>query len=485
MIQLLQILRKKQGIAISLHRELMSCTPALNPEHGGIGEDEKANWIEAWLRNNGLCQVQCMDSQDQRVPRKLRPNLVAHYNPPNSECTLWIVTHMDVCASGPTELWESDPFILRVDGDILYGRGVEDNNQGIISALLLLDAIKELDAPPPIGLGLICSSAGLTDYSKGIEHILHKYPSLFKKNDLIIVPDYGSPSGDVIEIGEKLNIYVRIEVQGKEYHAGFCSGVNAFEAAAFFITHLKSIQDKFSIPNPIFTPPTTTVTPTYCENSSTGYNHVPARFVFYLDIRLTPDFTLEPIIHELQLLASKVEKSYHVDFSITYTKKVNNNSACILSEKTSMVKALSKAINEELHVQPKYIGIGGCTMASSIRELNFPALVWSIQSAKKNQVNEHISLSGQIKQTCVLARLLYEHTVKHQAMKVLFSSQQKQKITNKEQVVANLVGKGLSNEEISIELKSSINTIRTHLKSLYRKTGAQNRKELAQLFIYR
>ena len=70
-------------------------------------------------------------------------------------------------------------------------------------------------------------------------------------------------------------------------------------------------------------------------------------------------------------------------------------------------------------------------------------------------------------------------------MKVLFSSQQKQKITNKEQVVANLVGKGLSNEEISIELKSSINTIRTHLKSLYRKTGAQNRKELAQLFIYR
>ena len=46
--------------------------------------------------------------------------------------TLWTVGHMDVVPVGDLNLWSGDPFTLRVDGDTLIGRGVEDNHQGIV-----------------------------------------------------------------------------------------------------------------------------------------------------------------------------------------------------------------------------------------------------------------------------------------------------------------------------------------------------------------
>lgn len=54
-------------------------------------------------------------------------------------------------------------------------------------------------------------------------------------------------------------------------------------------------------------------------------------------------------------------------------------------------------------------------------------------------------------------------------------------LTPREQVVAGLIAQGLSNPQICVKLFLSENTVRTHLKSLYRKTGAANREALEGL----
>ena len=54
-------------------------------------------------------------------------------------------------------------------------------------------------------------------------------------------------------------------------------------------------------------------------------------------------------------------------------------------------------------------------------------------------------------------------------------------LTPREQVVAGLIAQGLSNPQICAKLFLSENTVRTHLKSLYRKTGAANREALESL----
>jgi DNA-binding CsgD family transcriptional regulator len=55
-------------------------------------------------------------------------------------------------------------------------------------------------------------------------------------------------------------------------------------------------------------------------------------------------------------------------------------------------------------------------------------------------------------------------------------------LTPKEMEVLDHVRKGYSNDEISAQLHISINTVKTHLLNLYRKTGVSNRTELSYKF---
>lgn len=55
-------------------------------------------------------------------------------------------------------------------------------------------------------------------------------------------------------------------------------------------------------------------------------------------------------------------------------------------------------------------------------------------------------------------------------------------LTPQETIIATLLLKGHSNHEITQELFISINTLKTHLKNIYRKTETANRRELAARF---
>ncbi|MBB6049022.1 M20/M25/M40 family metallo-hydrolase [Armatimonas rosea] len=58
--------------------------------------------------------------------------------------TVLFYNHYDVQPAEPFALWESDPWILRRDGDFLYGRGSSDDKGHIACRLLALDALKTL-----------------------------------------------------------------------------------------------------------------------------------------------------------------------------------------------------------------------------------------------------------------------------------------------------------------------------------------------------
>lgn len=56
-------------------------------------------------------------------------------------------------------------------------------------------------------------------------------------------------------------------------------------------------------------------------------------------------------------------------------------------------------------------------------------------------------------------------------------------LTKREQQVMDLVVKGLTNEEISKELKITSHTIKAHLISIYEKLHAKNRVQAAVKFL--
>lgn len=58
--------------------------------------------------------------------------------------TALLYNHYDVQPAEPYDLWESDPWTMRIDGDLAYARGVSDDKGHIACRLLALDALRAL-----------------------------------------------------------------------------------------------------------------------------------------------------------------------------------------------------------------------------------------------------------------------------------------------------------------------------------------------------
>ncbi|MDX1931388.1 MAG: M20/M25/M40 family metallo-hydrolase [Capsulimonadales bacterium] len=56
--------------------------------------------------------------------------------------TVLFYNHYDVQPAEPLELWDSDPWVMRRDGDFVFGRGVSDDKGHIVCRLMALDALR-------------------------------------------------------------------------------------------------------------------------------------------------------------------------------------------------------------------------------------------------------------------------------------------------------------------------------------------------------
>ncbi len=417
---LLEDLAGQRGAVINMQRELVS-RPALNPESGGEGEENKARWVESWLRQQGIDGVERLDAPDPRVPSGVRPNLIIR-RPGLSERTLWIFCHMDTAAPGSLDLWTSSPFALRVDGDTIYGRGVEDNNQGMATALLLLDSLNRNRVTAPLSLGIILSSAEKSLFL-GLRHILKERPGLLRPDDFFLVPDYGVPDGSLIEVAEKGSLWLRFSVRGKQAHSGLPhTGVNALTAGARLIVDLAALETEFPARNELFSPPVSTFTPTKVEASSGGINVLPGEFVFSMDCRLIAG-TIAEGGNEAEALEKAVKKITAATAEKTGTSiAVERLQAVTPAPQTPpdapLVLALQRAVGAQWHGQALPKGIGGVTIASLLRAGGLEAVVWEKAAANGHEVDEKASVRNHLDQMRVFARLLFDEELGQAAKKV-------------------------------------------------------------------
>ena len=141
-------------LAVELETELTK-RPAVSPDSGGEGELDKCVFLENWLRERGITQLERYDAPDSRAKGGVRPNLIATI--PGDDVAhnsrLWIMSHIDVVPPGEMSLWHSDPWtVVRSDdgplGPRLIWRGVEDNQQGLTSSVLAALAFVRLSLRP-------------------------------------------------------------------------------------------------------------------------------------------------------------------------------------------------------------------------------------------------------------------------------------------------------------------------------------------------
>jgi succinyl-diaminopimelate desuccinylase len=388
---------------ISLQRNLTSRV-ALGPDNGGTGEHAKAAYLRKRLEELEPDHLEEIKAPDDRAEGGYRPNLVAKWRGRKEPPLVWVLSHMDIVPPGDLSLWQTDPYEICVDGDRIIGRGVEDNQHGIVSSYLALKAIKDLGWSPARPVGLILVADEETGSKYGLEYVLMHHKDLFKPEDLIIVPDGGNEEGTMIEVAEKSMLWLKITVTGKQCHGSTPSkGKNSLHGAARLIVDLEELKSVFGEEDALFSPPMSTFEPTKMEANVPNVNTIPGKNVFYMDCRILPNYAIEDVMQFARDKADIVAKAWGLSIQVdaAYQQKAPEPTPA----DAPVVKALARAISAVKGAEGKPMGIGGGTVAAFFRRAGLPAAVWLTESDTPHQPNEFCLISNLMTDAKVFASI--------------------------------------------------------------------------------
>jgi len=373
---------------------------AVNPKMGGPGEMERAQFLESFLKDEGF-SVTRVDVKDDES-HLTRPNMCAKLEGKSSR-NLWFVAHMDTVPEGSAELWETDPFEPTIRDGKIIARGAEDNGQSLVASLFALRELRRLGAPLPFNVGVWLVSDEEFGSNYGIKPLLAG--SHFKKDDLVVVPDSGTPRGTAIEIAEKGLLWVKVTTKGKQVHASLPrKGLNAHRIGMKLAIDLdESLNSKYHARDRLFDEPLSTFEPTKKDANVPNVNTVPGVDVFYFDCRVLPRYNLEDVVLDMKTKMAQYQRRYGVSVSMEEVEK--DTAAPATSEKSEVVTLLAEAIKRVSKVRPRIVGIGGQTVGNLFRKKAIPTAVWSTVDDVPHEPNEYSKVKNLLNDTKVFAAL--------------------------------------------------------------------------------
>ena len=400
--KLLKRIDTYKPLVIDLQTHMIAC-PAVSPHEGGKGEDAKAAYLLSVLKQMKFDEVNVVNVKDPKAPKGVRPNLMAKYYGQNRKKTLWVMAHMDVVPAGDLSLWKTDPFKAVVKGDKIYGRGAEDNQQGIVSGLLAVKALMDEGIRPPCNYALLFNADEEVGSEYGLLEMLKKHTQFFGKDDEFLVPDGGVQDGTMVEIAEKNMLWVKFTVLGKQTHGSTPkAGLNANRVGAYLEVALdEALHKKFNKKNNLFAPETgSTFEPTKREANVPNVNTIPGKDVFYMDCRILPCYSNKQVLAEINRVIKQVEKKFGAKIQLEVpiddiSKPTDQNKV--------VVKLTQTAVKEIYHNQPRIMGVGGGTVGAYLRNVGYPAVVYSKLDETMHQPNEYSSIKNTLGDAKVFA----------------------------------------------------------------------------------
>jgi succinyl-diaminopimelate desuccinylase len=329
---------------------------------------------------------------------------VAYYNGDSTSEKLWIISHLDIVPAGEESLWSiTKPFQPVVKNERVYGRGSEDNMQPMISSIFAVKALKSLGIRPKRTMALAFVADEEQGSTYGIQHLIKQ--GLFKKADLIAVPDSGNGNGSFIEIAEKSAIWFRIRTTGKQAHASRPhTGLNAHRIGMEYSVALdKLLHERYPKKDEYFDPPESTIEPTKKDKNVDAVNIIPGEDITYFDCRILPSYDLDKVLKDIQTLATEFEKKTGARIKIEIVSKSVAPKPTDANAK--IVLMLKEAIKKARGIEPKAGGIGGGTCAAFFRAIGAPAVVWCTIDEMAHQPDEYAKIDNMVNDAKVFALL--------------------------------------------------------------------------------
>jgi len=383
--------------------------PAISPDSGGEGEYDKAQKLLEIIKDWPFDKVEVYNAPDERAKNGVRPNILAYYYGEQGEKSprLWVLTHLDVVPPGDLSKWTvTKPFEPLVKDGKIYGRGSEDNGQSLVASLYAVKALMNLGIRPKRTIILAFVSDEETGSKYGLEWLMKEHPEVFRKDDLVLVPDAGNSEGSFIEVAEKSRLMFQVKTIGRQTHAMSPEkGINAHLIGMKFATTLhEMLYKQYSEENVLFDPPISTFEPTKKEKNVDAINIIPGEDVLYFDCRVLPEHNLDDILDTIHELARVFEKVYGAKINISVLRKFEAPEPT--PEDSEIVILLKKSLQMLRNITPKAGGIGGGTFAAFFRKLGIPAVVWCTCDETAHQPNEYAKIENMVEDAKVFATIL-------------------------------------------------------------------------------
>lgn len=386
---------------------LLTSIPALAPENGGDGELKKAQALIEWLKTAGVKaeNIEEIDAPDSRVSSGKRPSVIVTIPGEKDDFNIWVMAHLDVVPVGDLKLWNSDPWKVEEKDGKLYGRGVEDNQQGLVSAAFAGLSFILNNEKPAHTVKLLFMADEEVGSHYGMIWLLHN-TKLFGKNDLYLIPDGGDPEGVTIEVAEKNLLWVKVNVKGQQCHGSRPDqGNNACLAACDLSLALNGLEKVFNKKDPIFEPDYSTFQPTMRLANVAGINIIPGEDTFCMDCRILPCYTLEEVKAEIDRCCKECEAKYGVKVSCEFPQQSESPATPV---DAPVVKKLAAAIKTVHGKTARTIGIGGGTVGAELRREGMHCVVWSTMDECAHMPNEYCIIENIVKDALTLVELFAE-----------------------------------------------------------------------------
>jgi len=362
---------------------------AVNPSAGGRGEVQRAEFLKKeimkWSKD---IKFEEYDAESNGIKR---PNLL-FYLDAKKEKTIWFVAHMDTVSEGDLALWKYPPFKATIEGDKVYGRGTCDNGQGVISSLFTFKYFLEHRKEMQNNIGVILVSDEEAGSKYGIGFVLEHRK--FTKNDKFIVPDYGTPTGDSVEVAEKGVIWLKVTVIGQQCHASIPdNGKNAHRLGRELEMRIdKELHSKFSASDSQFTVPRSTFEPTKVDPGTSSINIIPGKESFYFDMRILPKYSVDEVFNEVKRMSDEFAREFGVEVQLDIINRANPSKNT--SEGKAFVEKFIDSVKKIRGINVQSVGIGGGTCGAFFRNEGLDTIVWGTMDETEHMPNEYAKISN-------------------------------------------------------------------------------------------
>ena len=287
--------------------------------------------------------------------------------------------HTDVVPSGPLDEWRTDPFEPVVKDGLLYGRGAADMKSGLAA---MLTASEEFIGQYPRHRGTIAFLITSDEEGPSVDGTRRVVEVLRERQESIDWCLVGEPSsentlGDTIKIGRRGSLSGRLSVHGIQGHIAYPHlADNPVHALAPALAEL--CVRSWDQGNEHFQPTTFQV-----SNISAGTgapNVIPGELRARFNLR----FSTEQSIDGLKRTVEEILQRHRVRYSLEWFTSGHP----FLTVPGILSQAATRAVQEQLHLQPKLTTGGGTSDGRFIAPLGAQVIELGVVNESIHKVNE-------------------------------------------------------------------------------------------------